>query len=43
MSIEIGTKAPDFTLMNQDRQPVTLSTALQNGPVILAFFPAAFS
>ena len=43
MSIENGAKAPDFTLMNQDRQPVTLSTALQAGPVVLAFFPAAFS
>jgi peroxiredoxin len=43
MSIENGAKAPDFTLMNQDRQPVTLSTALQTGPVVLAFFPAAFS
>ncbi len=29
--------------MNQDRQPVRLSAALQNGPVVLAFFPAAFS
>jgi peroxiredoxin len=29
--------------MNQDRQPVTLSAALQRGPVVLAFFPAAFS
>jgi glutaredoxin-dependent peroxiredoxin len=43
MPIDVGTKAPDFTLMNQDRQPVTLSTALKNGPVVLAFFPAAFS
>lgn len=43
MSIENGAKAPDFTLMNQDRQPVTLSAALQAGPVVLAFFPAAFS
>jgi peroxiredoxin len=43
MSIENGAQAPDFTLMNQDRQPVTLSTALQAGPVVLAFFPAAFS
>ena len=42
-SIEIGSKAPDFTLMNQDRQPVTLSKVLQNGPVVLAFVPAAFS
>ena len=29
--------------MNQDRQPVALSAALKNGPVVLAFFPAAFS
>lgn len=43
MSIDVGSKAPDFTLMNQDRQPVTLSAALQSGPVVLAFFPAAFS
>jgi glutaredoxin-dependent peroxiredoxin len=43
MSIDIGAKAPDFTLMNQDRKPVTLSAALANGPVVLAFFPAAFS
>jgi peroxiredoxin len=43
MSIDVGSKAPDFTLMNQDRQPVTLSHELQNGPVVLAFFPAAFS
>ena len=43
MAVEIGSKAPDFTLMNQDRQPVTLSTMLKNGPVVLAFVPAAFS
>ncbi len=29
--------------MNQDRQPVTLSAVLRNGPVVLAFLPAAFS
>src|SRR3954463_8862779 len=42
MSAEVGSKAPDFTLMNQDRQPVTLS-AERGHPVVLAFFPAAFS
>jgi peroxiredoxin len=42
MSVDIGSKAPDFTLTNQDRQPVKLSD--QRGkPVVLAFFPAAFS
>ena len=43
MAVTVGTNAPDFTLPNQDREPVTLSRALQNGPVVLAFFPAAFS
>jgi peroxiredoxin len=43
MSIEVGAKAPDFTLPNQDREPVTLSAQLKNGPIVLAFFPAAFS
>ena len=42
MSTEVGSKAPDFTLMNQDRQPVTLS-GQRGKPVVLAFFPAAFS
>jgi peroxiredoxin len=42
MSVEVGSKAPDFTLMNQERQPVTLSE-LKGRPVVLAFFPAAFS
>lgn len=44
MAAEVGTKAPDFTLLNQDMQPVTLSAevAKQNGTV-LAFFPAAFT
>jgi len=42
MSVDVGSKAPDFTLMSDDRQPVTLS-ALRGRPVVLAFFPAAFS
>ena len=43
MAADVGAKAPDFTLMNQDRTPVTLSEELKKGPVVLAFFPAAFS
>jgi peroxiredoxin len=42
MSVDVGSKAPDFTLVNQDREPVTLS-AQRGHPVVLAFFPAAFS
>jgi peroxiredoxin len=43
VSVDVGSKAPDFTLPNQDRQPVTLSEQLKKGPVVLAFFPGAFS
>jgi len=42
MSVDVGAKEPDFTLVNEERQPVKLSE--QRGrPVVLAFFPAAFS
>ena len=43
MAADVGAKAPDFTLPNQENKPVTLSEQLQKGPVVLAFFPAAFS
>ena len=43
MAAEICATAPDFTLPNQDREPVTLSEQLKKGPVVLAFVPAAFS
>ena len=43
MSADVGAQAPDFTLPNQDRTPITLSAELKKGPVVLAFFPAAFS
>jgi peroxiredoxin len=42
MSADVGSQAPDFTLTSHDRQPVTLS-AHRGKPVVLAFFPAAFS
>src|SRR5689334_19070630 len=42
MAVDVGSTAPDFTLTNQDRQAVTLS-AQRGRPVVLAFFPAAFS
>src|SRR5438477_9152333 len=42
MSVDVGSKAPEFTLTSHERQPVTLS-ALRGKPVVLAFFPAAFS
>jgi peroxiredoxin len=42
MSATVGSKAPDFTLMNENREPVTLRSQ-EGHPVVLAFFPAAFS
>jgi len=42
MSVDVGSKAPDFTLINQDRQPMTLSASAGRN-VVLAFFPAAFT
>jgi thioredoxin-dependent peroxiredoxin len=38
--IETGAEAPDFTLPNQDGEPVTLSS-LRGGPVVLYFYPKA--
>ena len=43
MPLDVGAKAPEFTLPNEEMKPVTLSEQLKNCPVVLAFFPAAFS
>jgi peroxiredoxin len=43
MTADVGSKAPDFSLVNQNRESVTLSRELGKGPVVLAFFPGAFS
>ena len=42
MTTSIGQPAPDFTLYADNGDKVTLS-ALQGAPVVLAFFPAAFT
>ena len=42
MALSVGTIAPDFTLLNADREPVTLHS-LRGKKVVLAFFPAAFT
>lgn len=36
-------KAPDFTLSDTDGKPVSLHELLARGPVLLAFFPKAFT
>jgi peroxiredoxin Q/BCP len=43
MSIKVGEEAPDFSLLDTEGQQVTLSGSLEKGPVILAFFPQAFT
>ena len=43
MALKVGDKAPDFTLKSNTQQEVTLSEELKKGPVVLAFFPLAFS
>ena len=42
-SLKAGDKAPDFTLPGTDGKAVTLSKLLEKGPVLLAFFPKAFT
>ncbi|ULE32034.1 peroxiredoxin [Mycobacterium sp. IDR2000157661] len=41
--IEVGTEAPDFTLKDQNGQPVTLSSYRGDKNVLLVFFPLAFT
>jgi peroxiredoxin len=47
--VDIGSEAPDFTVpvaggtAYNDVEPFTLSAALEEGPVVLAFYPAAFT
>jgi len=40
MALKIGDKAPDFTLFNQDGEPVSLSS-FKGKNVVVLFFPAA--
>ncbi|MCK0173455.1 MULTISPECIES: peroxiredoxin [Mycobacteriaceae] len=41
--LEVGTEAPDFTLKDQNGQPVTLSDFRGQKTVLLVFFPLAFT
>jgi peroxiredoxin len=41
VALQIGDIAPDFTLPDQHGQPTSLSA--QVGPVLIVFFPAAFT
>lgn len=42
MALSVGTKAPDFTLLDTNREPVSLSS-YKGKKVIVAFLPGAFT
>ncbi len=41
--VDVGEKAPDFTLLNDEAKPVTLSKELGHGPVVLSFYVFDFT
>lgn len=41
--VDVGTKAPEFTLKDYNKQDVSLSSYLGKKPVLLVFYPFAFS
>ena len=41
--MQAGDQAPDFTLYSDEKEPFSLRVARQTGPVVMFFFPAAFS
>ncbi len=43
MLVDVGTTAPDFTLRDQNREEVTLSSFRGERAVLLVFYPLAFT
>jgi len=43
MAVEVGSQAPDFTLNDYNKQAVRLSSFQGEKPVLLVFYPFAFS
>ena len=39
--IQVGAKAPEFTLLDQDGESTSLSDVVGSGPVVLYFYPKA--
>jgi thioredoxin-dependent peroxiredoxin len=39
--LQVGDKAPDFTLPNQDGEPMSLAELKGSGPLVLFFYPKA--
>lgn len=42
-ALEVGDKAPDFSLQASDGKTYTLSQFTGDKPVVIAFFPKAFT
>ena len=42
-AIDVGQKAPDFSLVGTDGKPVTLADLTAKGPVVIYTFIAAFT
>jgi peroxiredoxin len=43
MKLKVGQKAPNFTLPSHLEKKVTLKKCLGKGPVVIAFFPLAWT
>ena len=43
MALSAGDPAPDFTLFDSATEPFSLSDQMAQGPVVLLFFPGAFT
>lgn len=41
--VDVGSKAPEFTLKDYNNQKVSLSALVTESPVLLVFYPFAFS
>jgi peroxiredoxin Q/BCP len=41
--LAVGARAPEFTLPDQDERDVSLTTLLNDGPLVLFFYPADFT
>ena len=42
-ALEVGDKAPDFSLQGSDGETYSLSQLAGDKPVVIAFFPKAFT
>lgn len=42
-AVSVGAVAPDFTVTSVDGEELHLDALVKDGPVILAFFPKAFT